>query len=357
MRLRESFLSLIVGYLIPTGALSAQTSTVENPAWVYPRLELPEVKPGPFLHSWKLKDGRVLKGTPEGRKMNQIVLKNTKGATAILPETDLVTEDQVRFRFWEATATPASLPRLDLVYRLTTSARGAFEVRINTEGTRGRVEFPVERSTLIYDMADGAFIWTIYRVMKDGKIGLGQKQWGRFDQMRLLPYDPQLFSTDLLCRLFLEKGPERASTSKLTGYPARYMTYPFPAAQETVHALKLDYVLVESLTALAGLYHFLASPPPASSGENVFYHKPDIGGHHDFRNHMKLLGMSRILPLRMEWSNSLGSSNDAETFRITKGPFSIELISATIPEGYPAGHFDIPADARTMSPGSVKKER
>lgn len=332
-------------------------SESREPAWVYPRLDLPAGKPAPFYYSWKFKDGRVLQGTPEGRKMSLIVLKNTKGVTVTMPETDLIEEDQVRFKLWEATTTPASLPCLELVYRLTTSKRGAFEVKISTNGNLGRIDFPVERSTLIYDMADGAFIWTIYRVKKDGTIGLGQKQWGRFNQESLLTYDPELANSDLLCREFLQKGVERASNSKFAAFPARAMIYPYPAWQETVHGLRLDYVLVDSLTALAGLYHFLSSPPPGSSGECVFYHKPDIGRHGGFRQHMKLLGRARMLPVRMDWTNSLGKTNDPEDLRITQGPFAIELISATIPASHPAGYFDIPADTRTMPAGTGKQER
>lgn len=326
------------------------------PAWEYPKIKVRPEKPVPFTGKWILKDGRELLGTATAAENGKIVLENTGGARAVVTETELTPESLVMFRFQEGTATTVSLPHLDLTYRLNTPVRGAIEFLVSTDGTLGRVDYPDQLSTIIYDMADGAFIWTRYRDV-NGEKKLVTREVGRFAQQALLPHELPGDGADELVEQFTEKAMNRRDPSRQLSFPGRSLRYPFPAWQASVEDMTMDHVLIEEPTALAGVFIFLSSPTPdPKGGTGVYYHKGDTSGHGGFKQKMNLLSRARVFPLRIRWDNGGSVTTDGMVTRESMGKFSVELIKATIREKFDPGHFEIPEESRVAKPGtSVRK--
>jgi hypothetical protein len=304
---------------------------------------------------WNLVGGKKFTGSPVTRPGSLTVLKNAKGEQLEVTAEDFMHEDHARFCFWESCqGIPQSPARLDLSYRFNTSKRGSFPVNVSVQGTLGRVDFPSDHSSLIFDMSDGAFVATRVRNGSETLI----KYWGRMEPEKLLIRKiPHFYQQEDLDRFATHTLPG-SSQSLSREFPARFVRYPLRVADETMQEARIDFVLMENPVVLAGIYQLLDMQTPGSSGNQQFvFHHDEIPWHQGGNQIFSILAASRMMPVKMAWTNgSQDSVVDPVRRAEWAGSFSLELIRAAVPDDFPKGHFDIPQEARTLAPGVGKTD-
>lgn len=335
---------------------------VAKPATPVEMLE-PKVKfPVGFLapvvarREWSLTDGSKILAIPEAPNGQQVSLRSVSGEAVSVDAASLSEEDRARLCFWEAChGTPLSMPKLDLSYRLNTPAHGSFQVNVSADGSSGRVTFTAPESTmvLVYDMTDGAFVSTHIR-----RINTKETTWihqGRFLPEYLLPR--KIFSglkqenVDLFLSGILPRAPELISAV----VPCRRVRFPELNAP-TFHKPDIDFVLCEQTTVTAGLYQLLFSGTAGAMKDGTYVFAPiQVPSNRDGKSVLATLAACRVLPLRIAWENPLDPNQNVKFYRARdSGKFSLELTRAAIPDGFPVGHFAIPAEARAMPAGDMQ---
>jgi hypothetical protein len=304
---------------------------------------------------WSLVGGRKFQGCPVVGKAGATLLTNATGQQIEVTETDFLDEDRAKFEFWKASlGIPQSPPRMDLTYRLTTSHRGSFEVKILTEGLLGRVEFPSDRSTLVFDMKDGAFVVTRFHQSNGNERTITST--GRFLPEHLLPREIQHRHTQEDLNRLLDNTLPASRKSENKTVPARYLRYPFQVSLKEFRDPEIDFVLIEQPTVLAGLFQLLCMQTAGDGGHQPFFfsHYNDIPPNNGCREVFPILAACRMMPAGIKWVNAPGNYTSAEDVLKHAGRFSIELIRAAIPDAFPKGLFDIPLEARAAPVGSCR---
>jgi hypothetical protein len=301
---------------------------------------------------WNLVGGRKFQGYPVARKGELTVLKNTNGQQIEVTGADFLDEDRAIFECWNACfGMPQSPPRMDLTYRLKTPRSGNFEVKILTEGLLGSIEFPSDRSRLVFDMKDGAFAVTRHHQNHKGDT---INTWtGRFLPEHLLPRKIHPKHTKEELDRFLQASLPGSRKSDLEAVPARYLHYTLPVWHLEFRDPEFSFVLIEQPTVLAALFQFLYWQTAGTSGkQTILFNHEEVPFCRGSKEVFPILAACRMMPLKIQWVHSPDQGFTEEYTRKHRGAFSLELVRASVPDAHPAGTFDIPANARAAPPGT-----
>jgi hypothetical protein len=285
--------------------------------------------------SWTLADGKTVRATPVGRKLDKLQFRNEAGRLVEVPESRLSPQDRARFLFWEGSNAVALPGCLDLTYRLGIVGRDGVEIRITTDGTLGRVDAPGANASLIYDLRDGAY----------AKLDTTKKEIierGRLSPTTLLRGDLALAEYEEKdMERFFERDLPQAKAAPTSSFPSRALKFSpvSPAEFKTFQQPSIDFVRFEATTALAAVFCLLQPWPPDE--RLMFNPNGDRVGVLKCEGVFKLLMKARVLPLALRWTNE--GSEDI---------WSLVMMKASVPDGFAPDHFAIPPIAREMAVGT-----
>ncbi len=303
---------------------------------------------------WTLVDGTRFSGSYSGKKLELYQLRSPQGKTLEIRLDQLPPDQRAALLFQAGCAGAATVNRLDLGYRFTTAKKESIEFRISGEGTFGRLEVPSEKFAMVFDLADGAF--ALYDNLNSSSPRA--TAYGRYEAEHLLhgesPRDPDFAK---LLETFSTSTLPRSRASKVAGLDARSCRFPRNPDGPSMQDLEMDFVAVNPPVALTAISHLLNSRGPSIKASSSPV-RMDMSWNQDFDSIEPCLARTRVLPLRMTWTNKENERCVLPEIRlITQGKFSLELVKATVPDSFPDGHFAIPAEARKLERGKKVPDR
>lgn len=301
---------------------------------------------------WTLSDGTRFTGTYAYRKADLHVLKNSRGTSLEVSLDQLPPDQRAALLFQSGCSGVATAKRLQLAYRFITPKKESIEVLISSEGSLGRLEIPSEKFVFLFDLADGAFASFWNHDPANPK----PSSFGRYETELLLHGESSRLEIPAgLLETLTKTTLPRSKTSKVAGFDARSFRFPQDPDGPSMQNLQVDGVAIDPPVVLTAISHLLM---PRGSSLNASYYsvRSDMSCHYEFDWIEPCLARTRVLPLRMSWTNKVNDRyTEPEMRLLTSGDFSLELVKAEVPDSFPDRHFDIPAEARRLEQGKMIK--